>query len=88
MTFNLTATNDANADLEVTGTWTLPIDDTLPPLKTNTILDKNGQVRIDGSTQPGGRSDGPKIVINTNDHSPKSRAKTISSAISRSRKVA
>ncbi len=66
--FNLAA-NDANADLEVAGTWTLAVDDTLPPLKTDTILDKNGQVRIDGASQPGGRTDGPKIIIDTNDNS-------------------
>lgn len=66
--FNL-PTTDPNADLEVTGTWTLPIADALPPLKTDTIINKNGQVTIDGNTQPGGRSDGPKIIIDTNDNS-------------------
>lgn len=66
--FNLPIT-DTNADLEVAGTWTLPIEDSLPPLETDTILDINGQVRIDGDSQPGGRSDGPKIIIDTNDNS-------------------
>lgn len=63
------AANDPNKDLEVVGTWTLPVDDALPPLKTPTIIDKNGQVTIDGSTQPGGRTNGPKIIIDTNDNS-------------------
>ncbi len=66
--FNL-ANNDPNANLEVIGTWTLPVDNALPKLKTDTILDINGQVTIDGSTQPGGRTDGPKIIIATNDFS-------------------
>jgi hypothetical protein len=60
---------DANADLEVAGTWTLPINGTLPKLKTPTILDPNGAVTIDGATQPGGRTTGPKIIIDTNDNS-------------------
>lgn len=66
--FNL-APADPNADLEVSGTWTLPIEDPLPRLRTDTILNINGQVTIDGATQPGGRSDGPKIIIATNDNS-------------------
>lgn len=66
--FNLAA-NDPNKDKEVAGTWTLPIAATLPPLKTDTILNKNGQVTIDGDTQPGGRTTGPKIIIATNDNS-------------------
>jgi len=66
--FNLPA-DDPNRDLEVAGTWTLPIADPLPPLSTDTILDINGQVRLDGASQPGGRSDGPPIIIDTTDHS-------------------
>jgi hypothetical protein len=66
--FNLPA-NDPNKDLEVAGTWTLPVDDTLPPLKTASILNQNGAVTMDGATQPGGRSTGPKIIIDTNDNS-------------------
>ena len=66
--FNLAA-NDPNKDKEVAGTWTLPIAATLPALKTDTIINKNGQVTIDGDTQPGGRTTGPKIVIATNDNS-------------------
>lgn len=66
--FNLPA-NDPNRNLEVTGTWTLPLAGALPPLKTPSIADKNGQVTIDGDTQPGGRAGGPKIIIATNDTS-------------------
>lgn len=66
--FNLAA-NDPNKDKVVSGTWTLPIAATLPPLKTDTILNKNGQVTIDGDTQPGGRTTGPKIILDTNDNS-------------------
>lgn len=63
------AANDPNKDKTVSGTWTLPIIATLPPLKTDTILNKNGQVTIDGDTQPGGRTTGPKIILDTNDNS-------------------
>ena len=63
------ASNDPNANLEVAGTWTLIVNNTLPALKTESILNINGQVTIDGATQPGGRSNGPKIIINTNDFS-------------------
>jgi hypothetical protein len=50
--------------------WTLTVDDTLPPLKTPTILDKNGEVYIDGSPDLGdpafgGRTDAPRIIINS-----------------------
>lgn len=66
--FNLAA-DDPNANQAVSGTWTLPVSAALPPLRTDTILNRNGQVTIDGATQPGGRSDAPKIIISTNDHS-------------------
>lgn len=66
--FNL-SNEDPNKDLEVSGTWTLPIADTLPALATQSILDITGDVTIDGSTQPGGRSDGPPIIIDTGDFS-------------------
>jgi hypothetical protein len=59
--FNL-ASDDPNKDLEVAGTWTLPIDAALPDLI-------GGQVTIDGATQPGGRTDGPPIILNTKDNS-------------------
>lgn len=50
--------------------WTLTVDDTLPPLETDTILDINGQVYIDGSPDLGdpafgGRTDAPRIIINS-----------------------
>ena len=64
----ITNTDGISDSRHVSGTWMLLIEDKLPPLKTDTILNKNGQVTIDGSTQPGGRSDGPPIMINTNDY--------------------
>ncbi len=66
--FNL-ADDDPNKDREVSGTWTLPIDAALPTLRTQSILDKTGDVTIDGATQPGGRTDGPPIILATNDQS-------------------
>lgn len=63
------ANNDPNKDLEVAGTWTLQINAALPPLKTQSISNKNGQVTINGDTQPGGRTTAPKIIVNTNDFS-------------------
>ncbi|MFK7803566.1 MAG: hypothetical protein AB8G95_18165, partial [Anaerolineae bacterium] len=66
--FNIPA-NDPNASLEVDGTWTVELDSVLPPMETDTILDLNGSVTIDGSTQPGGRTDGPPIIIDTGDTS-------------------
>ncbi len=63
--FNL-APGDSGANLEVPGTWTLSVDKALL-LKTPTILDRNGSVTIDGATQPGGRTTGPKIIIKTKD---------------------
>lgn len=70
ITFNLPG-SDPNANLNVAGTWTLVINGShaLPPLKTQSILDKTGNVTIDGATQPGGRSSGPKIIIDTADRS-------------------
>lgn len=50
------------------GTWMLTLDDPVR-LKPESILNKEGQVFIDGSTQPGGRTGGPKIYVDTNDHS-------------------
>lgn len=47
--------------------WTLSINGSLLPLRRDNTLEKTGQVTIDGSTQPGGRADGPKIIIDTND---------------------
>lgn len=59
-------TSDANynASLQV---WEVQIDESYEwELDRNSILDDGGQVTIDGDTQPGGRSSGPKIMINTN----------------------
>ena len=64
--FNL-ASDDPNRDLEVAGTWTLPMEAALE-LTTPTILDKSGNVLIDGDSQPGIRTDGPGIII-VNDES-------------------
>ena len=50
------------------GTWMLAIDAPLR-LKPESILDKDGRVTIDGDTQPGGRTAGPTIYVDTNDHS-------------------
>lgn len=66
--FNLSP-SDPNAGLEVAGTWTLPVERALPPLKTPSITNRNGSVTIDGATQPGGRSNGPRVIIDTNDFS-------------------
>ena len=66
--FNL-PNGDANHNLEVNGTWTLPIAGALPHLDRKNSLSTDGQVTIDGSTQPNGRTDGPKIIIATDDNS-------------------
>ena len=68
ITFNIPAT-DTNHALEVPGTWTIQVLAALPALKTDTILNLNGQTTIDGSTQPGGRVDGPSIIVDTKDNS-------------------
>ena len=66
--FNIPA-NDPNADLEEVGTWTIFLDQQLPDMETDSILNLNGQVTIDGETQPGIRQveDGPGIIINAGD---------------------
>ena len=58
-----------DAGLEI---WEVQIDEShVWELKRNNITEDGGQVTIDGDTQPGGRSDGPKIMVNTNrDNSP------------------
>ena len=63
------ANDDPNRNRDATGTWTIVVEDTLPPLRTQSILDINGQVVIDGDTQSGGRVEGPKILIDTKDYS-------------------
>ena len=67
--FNI-PTTDTNYEREAPGTWTIVVDKgALPPLKTQSILDKTGNVTIDGATQPGGRLAGPKIFIDLDDRS-------------------
>ena len=64
--FNL-ASDDPNYDAG-SDTWTILIDE--PLLLANGTLDSTvaGNVTIDGATQPGGRSAGPKIYLETNDN--------------------
>jgi len=63
--FNIpTADPGYDAGLDV---WVIQLTDTLninalPALGT-TDVEKAGQVTLDGGTQPGGRADGPKIVV-------------------------
>ncbi|MCB0083602.1 MAG: right-handed parallel beta-helix repeat-containing protein [Caldilineaceae bacterium] len=68
--FNLDA-SDPGRDLQAVGTWTIVLDSAnrLPPLKTDTILNKNGQVTIDGATQPLGRTGAPSIIIDMGENS-------------------
>ena len=63
--FNIpTSDPNYNASLQV---WEVQIDESYEwELDRRFITDDGGQVTVDGSTQPGGRSDGPKIMINTN----------------------
>ena len=58
---------DATLDL-----WEVQIDSSfIWELDRRFISDDGGQVTIDGDSQPGGRADGPKIMIDTNsDNSP------------------
>ncbi len=51
----------------VAGTWLISVAESLPALSRENTLELNGEVTIDGSTQPGGRSDGPPIIIDTDD---------------------
>jgi parallel beta-helix repeat protein len=63
--FNL-LTNDPNYDVGLQ-VWTVEIDESeVWELDRRFITDDGGQVTIDGDTQPGGRTDGPKIMVNTN----------------------
>lgn len=63
------ANDDPNRDRDAQGAWTIVLDSSFPSLKTPSITNRNGEVIIDGDTQPGGRSDGPKILIDTKDYS-------------------
>ncbi len=61
--FNIPLT-DTNYAQEVSGAWTIMIDADIPALTTEYLLDRdNGLTTIDGDTQPGGRTDGPKIIF-------------------------
>jgi hypothetical protein len=64
--FNL-ASDDPGYEAD-SDTWTITID--APLLLANGTLDNTnvGDVTIDGATQPGGRSTGPKIYLETNDN--------------------
>jgi hypothetical protein len=69
ISFNL-PTSDPNYQREAPGTWTIVVDKgALPPLKTQSITNKLGQVTIDGASQPGGRTSGPKIFWDLGDTS-------------------
>jgi hypothetical protein len=63
--FNI-PTSDPNYDsaLQI---WEVQIDESYEwELDRRFITDDGGQVTIDGDTQPGGRTSGPKIMVNTN----------------------
>ncbi|HFQ94533.1 MAG TPA: hypothetical protein ENK32_11020, partial [Anaerolineae bacterium] len=63
--FNI-PTSDPNYDntLQI---WEVQIDESYVwELDRRFITDDGGQVTIDGATQPGGRANGPKIMVNTN----------------------
>ena len=58
--------SDPNYDA-VLDIWEVQIDESYVwDLDRRFVSDDGGQVTIDGDTQPGGREDGPKIMINTN----------------------
>ncbi|VAW30795.1 hypothetical protein MNBD_CHLOROFLEXI01-796 [hydrothermal vent metagenome] len=63
--FNIpTSDPNYNATLQI---WEVQIDESFVwELDRRFIIDDGGQVTIDGDTQPGGRTDGPKIMVNTN----------------------
>ena len=63
--FNI-PTSDPNYD-PVLDLWEVQIDSSfIWKLDRRFISDDGGQVTIDGSSQPTGRNDGPRIMINTN----------------------
>ncbi len=66
--FNIPMTDSGHSPA-VAGTWVISVTAALPALATDSIANRNGQVTIDGSTQPGGRGDGPPIIIDTSDFS-------------------
>ena len=63
--FNI-PTSDPNYDATL-DLWEVQIDASFEwQLYRRFVTDDGGQVTIDGNSQPGGRTDGPKIMINTN----------------------
>jgi len=50
--------------LPALGAWKI----TLTGTTAHALRELNGQTILDGSTQPGGRSDGPKIIVNGDGH--------------------
>ncbi len=59
-------TSDTNYGRDITNTWTIVMEaDYTYGLDTSTILEPESRIIIDGDTQPGGRADGPKIIINS-----------------------
>ncbi|MBI1297725.1 hypothetical protein GC175_22545 [bacterium] len=64
--FNLTE-DDVNRNRDAADTWTIVLTDTLPMLTTDSPANPNGQVTLDGATQPGGRNSAPPILIDTGD---------------------
>ncbi|MFK7958675.1 MAG: hypothetical protein AB8B96_21460 [Lysobacterales bacterium] len=63
--------SDPNYDAQL-DIWEVQVDSSFVlEIDRRFIVDDGGQVTIDGDTQPGGRTDGPKIMVNTNsDNSP------------------
>ncbi|MEM7028297.1 MAG: hypothetical protein AAF629_01800 [Chloroflexota bacterium] len=61
------STQDANYDSD-TDTWSVMIESggNLLEIDPRFIVEPDGSVTVDGSTQPGGRTTGPKIIINSN----------------------
>lgn len=67
ITFNIPQTDTNYARNGVTGTWTIVMEDAYweGGLVPNNLTEPNGFVTIDGATQPNGRDNGPKIIINS-----------------------
>ncbi|MEM7134138.1 MAG: hypothetical protein AAF702_48050 [Chloroflexota bacterium] len=56
----------ADEENSVAGTWTINIEAGLPGIETlSSVVEPESMVTIDGATQPGGRTDGPAVFINT-----------------------
>jgi hypothetical protein len=67
----ITVAFNLDAAEAVDGVWTVEITGALLQLTRKNLSIQGGKVIIDGDTQPGGRprSEGPKIMIDTNDYS-------------------